>query len=135
MASHLITLSLSAVMAMSVLPARAQEQLDPTRPPIGIHTPSMEHHADGGGLQAVLISPTRRAAIINGQTVKLGGKYGNERLVALSEGRAVLQGEYGRRELRVFSAQGIHRSAEPHKPSKQKLRIKQARVAADKGKQ
>jgi MSHA biogenesis protein MshK len=132
MASYLITLSLSAAMAMSVMSAHAQEQLDPTRPPIGIRTPSVEYHADSGGLQAVMISPTRRAAIINGQTVVLGGNYGNERLIEVSEGRAVLENEHGRRELRVFSNLGMQRRAAA--PAKQHLRIKPAGVAADKGK-
>lgn len=132
MASRLIALTLGVGLAISAMSVNAQELRDPTRPPAGMNAPSADFRADGGGLQAVMISPTRRAAIINGQTIKLGDNYGNERLIEVSEGRAVLENEHGRRELRVFSNLGIqHRAAAP---AKQHLRIKPAGVAADKGK-
>lgn len=123
---------LGLALALAAHGAQAAALRDPTRPPAGMVVPGPAYQPDGGGLQAVLISPTRRAAIINGQTIRLGARYGDERLVAVSEGRAVLEGEHGRRELRVFANPGIQRRAAA--PAKQHSRIKPAGVAADKGK-
>ena len=69
---------------------------DPTRPPSGAGTEASEAEApadSGGGmtLQSVMISPTRKAAIINGQMVKLGDKYGDAVLVKVSENEVVLR--------------------------------------------
>jgi MSHA biogenesis protein MshK len=128
---NLALLTLALTLATNV--ANADVVRDPTQPPVGMVSTGPAYLPDGGELQAVLISPTRRAAIINGQTIQLGGRYRDERLVGVSEGRAVLQGEHGRRELRVFSNPGVQQNAAV--PAKQHLRIKPARVAADKGKQ
>ena len=64
---------------------------DPTRPPASFG--SSEPDAGGGGimLQSVLISPSQKAAIINGVLVPLGGKYGDAVLVEVSEKEAVLR--------------------------------------------
>jgi hypothetical protein len=96
---------LAWLAGFAAMPALAAEsQRDPTRPPPGValSTSTGSPGADGG-LQAVLISPQRRAAIINGQTIELGDSYDEERLVEVSEGRAVLQGRYGRRVLHLHS--------------------------------
>ncbi len=47
----------------------------------------------GGGLvlQSVMISSTRRAAIINGEMVKLGEKYGDAVLIKVAENEVVLK--------------------------------------------
>ena len=49
------------------------------------------------GLQSILISKTRRAAIIDGENVELGGKYGDAKLIEVNEGHVVLRGVQGRR--------------------------------------
>lgn len=133
MASHLNLGLLALALTVTTNAAQADAPRDPTQPPAGMVLPGPAYLPDGGELQAVLVSPTRRAAIINGQTIRLGGRYRDERLVEVSEGRAVLQGEHGRRELRVFSNPGVQQNSAA--PAKQHLRIKPARVAADKGKQ
>jgi hypothetical protein len=78
---------------------------DPTRPPANISAPvaaESEVESQPAGLQSVLISPTRRAAIIAGQTVELGGKYGAAKLIEVNESGVVLRGPHGRQVLSLF---------------------------------
>lgn len=91
-----------ALLWLGAMPliSSAQTLTDPTRLPAeltaipGAEVPS--------GLQSIIISPTRRAAIINGQTVELGGKTGDDRLIEVSESGVVLQGAKGRQVLTLF---------------------------------
>ena len=50
----------------------------------------------------MIIAPGRRAAIINGQTVEQGGKYGDARLVQVNEDSVVLHGPQGKQVLMLF---------------------------------
>ena len=59
------------------------------------------------GLQSVIVSSTRCAAIIDGKTVVLGAKYGSETLVDVTERGIVLQGEHGRRIMTLFPTVGM----------------------------
>lgn len=80
---------------------------DPTRPPAGMAgegspgAPAATAPA-GPVLQSVLIAPKRRAAIISGETVELGGKYQDAKLIRVSEGEAVLKTEQGLQTLKLF---------------------------------
>jgi hypothetical protein len=76
----------------------AEDLPDPTRPPssIFVHSEGVKAGREAvdyqtSGLHTVIISDTRRAAIIGGQTVELGGEYGNARLIEVNEGSVVLQ--------------------------------------------
>jgi MSHA biogenesis protein MshK len=74
--------------------ALAQVMNDPTRPPSGFMTGESEAATDTGGaimLQTVMISPTHKAAIINGVLVRLGEKYGDAVLVGVAENEVVLK--------------------------------------------
>jgi hypothetical protein len=75
--------------------AWAQLPNDPTRPPPGYDTaPAATGEAEGAGamtLQSVVISPTRKAAIISGVMVRLGEKYGDAVLVKVAENEVVLR--------------------------------------------
>ncbi|MBI2313151.1 MAG: hypothetical protein HYU77_11685 [Betaproteobacteria bacterium] len=87
--------------------AQAAEALpDPTRPPPGVAvpgpTPGIGAAPAGPVLQSVYLSATRRAAIIDGQVVELGGKLGDARLIKVSESEAVLKGPEGMQTLRLF---------------------------------
>ena len=62
------------------------------------------------GLQSVIISPQYRAAIINGETVKLGDKSGDSRLVEVRENSVVLQNAHGRRVLELFPKVNIKKN-------------------------
>lgn len=72
-------------------PAQTKPLVDPTRPP-SVSTESAGAPAvEGPRLQSVLISPTRRSAVISGTTVTVGARYGNARVEAISESAVVLR--------------------------------------------
>jgi len=89
--------------AISSASAWAQIATDPTRPPIGIAA-----EAPAGAvvnqLQSVMISPTRKAAIINGVVVELGGKYGDAVLMRVAEDEVVLKSGDSRQVLKLHPA-------------------------------
>jgi len=80
-----------------------EELPDPTRPPAIITIPATT--TGGGaptGLQSIIISKNRRAAIIDNETVELRGKHGDATLIEVSETGVVLQGAQGRQVLTLF---------------------------------
>jgi hypothetical protein len=92
-------------------PLHAEDLPDPTRPPAGIYAPVSRAGAGAAreatmyhssGLHLVIISKTRRAAIIDGKTVELGENHGNARLVEVNEGSVVLQRGQSRQVLTLF---------------------------------
>lgn len=88
------------VLSLSSAAAWGEDLLDPTRPPAAVATPagaSATEPPKPAGLQSVIISKNRSAAIIDGQTVELGGKYGDVRLIEVSDTGVILQGARGRR--------------------------------------
>jgi len=101
------------LLALSAIPAicSAQTLADPTQPPAELSARPGAAVAEPNDLQSIIISPTRRAAIINGQTVELGAKAGDVRLIEVSESGVVLQGEKGRQALTLFPNVKIHRKA------------------------
>lgn len=84
--------------------ASAESLPDPTQPPAGIMAPPVAdtEEEQPAGLQSIIISRNRRAAIIGGETVELGGKYGDARLIEVNEGSVVLKGTQGRQVLTLF---------------------------------
>ncbi len=90
-------------------PLHAEDFPDPTRPPASIFAPAagagtgqMETENRSSGLHSIIISETRRAAIIDGQTVELGGEHGDARLIEVNEGGVVLQRAQSRQVLTLF---------------------------------
>lgn len=81
---------LAALLLFATAAAGAQTRLaDPTRPPAAAEGGEA---APGGAtakpslrLQSVLISNTRKLAVIDGQTVPLGGEIGGATLTSVSE--------------------------------------------------
>jgi MSHA biogenesis protein MshK len=111
------------IVLLPVAEAGAQVD-DPTRPPHALQFPGDE---GGSALQSVLISDNRRAAIIGGQLVELGQKYGEATLVRVSESEVTLVKGRETQVLRLFP--GIEKTeltaqpapaapARPHKKSK-----------------
>lgn len=102
MAGILIRGSMWLALALIAAPALAQRVMaDPTRPPGSVVMDS-QAAADVSGpvLQSVLIPKKGRpVAVIGGQQVRLGEKYGESRLVRLSEREAVLEGPSGTERL------------------------------------
>ncbi|MDD2913866.1 MAG: hypothetical protein PHP70_00960 [Gallionella sp.] len=80
----------------------AEELPDPTRPPTSITLPAATAGSLPTGLQSIIISKTRRAAIIDGETVELRGKHGDATLIEVNENGVVLQGAQGRQVLTLF---------------------------------
>lgn len=104
--------SLFCLLSSVICPLAAEDFPDPTLPPAGINAASSGQGTAAvasqpvsparRGLQSIIISPERRAAIINGETVVLGEKVGGSKLVEVSESGVVLQGARGRQALALF---------------------------------
>ncbi len=100
------------LMCASSTAAIAQTLPDPTRPPDSVISPVDQPAARrDSGLQSLIISPTRRAAIINGQTVELGGMLGDAKLVEVNESYVVLRNAEGKQVLHMFDGVEIKRKA------------------------
>jgi MSHA biogenesis protein MshK len=78
-----------AVLVLACSAAGAQEVIDPTRPPQYVDSAG-NLEGSGTGLQSVFISDTRKAALIGGQLVELGKKYGDATLVRVAESEVTL---------------------------------------------
>jgi MSHA biogenesis protein MshK len=126
MATGLRALLVTLLACVPVI-AAAESLPDPTRPAIdlsgsagsGEGTPAQ---AAPPGLQTIIISPEYRAAIINGETVRLGGKVGDSRLVEVRESGVVLENAHGRRVLELFPKVSMKKNeaARPEKSGKEK---------------
>jgi MSHA biogenesis protein MshK len=75
---------------------------DPTRPPQSVQAPEAE--GAQSGLQSVLISDRGRAAVINGQLVEQGQKYGDATLTRVTESEVTLVSGRETKVLRLFPA-------------------------------
>jgi len=90
--------------ALFALPAAvAAELVDPTKPPASI-VGDVGTEADSGApvLQSVLIGAGRREAVINGQTVRVGQKYGEARVVKIAESEVILRTGKEMQVLKLF---------------------------------
>ncbi len=112
------SLRMLLTMLSCLLPqiAAAESLPDPTRPAIdfragvGDEADAAQAEAAPRGLQTIIISPHYRAAIINGETVRLGGKVGDSKLVEVRENSVVLQNAQGRRVMELFPKVGINKN-------------------------
>jgi hypothetical protein len=98
---------LSLMLTSLIWTGTAQAQgLDPTRPA------GNQVSAEGGsgvstpvesGVQTVILRPGgKSAAVINGQYVVVGGKFGDKRVLRITESEIVLKGESGREVIKVM---------------------------------
>jgi MSHA biogenesis protein MshK len=106
MAGYLVRILCGLCIALLHVAAVAEELADPTRPPAALAEPvagAVQKASEvPSGLQSIIISKTRRAAIIDGETVELGKRHGDARLIEVNEGSVVLQGTQGRQVLTLF---------------------------------
>lgn len=106
MAGYLVRILCGLCIALLHVAAVAEELADPTRPPAALAEPvagAVQKASEvPSGLQSIIISKTRRAAIIDGETVELGKRHGDARLIEVNEGGVVLQGTQGRQVLTLF---------------------------------
>jgi MSHA biogenesis protein MshK len=88
--SQVLAATLAMLLVSSAFAQRSASLVDPTRPPaVG---PAAEVVVpEGPRLQSVLISPTRRMAVISGKTVALGARFGDATVEAINEGSVVLK--------------------------------------------
>lgn len=109
-----LRISLYALLLCASLNVAAELLPDPTRPSIDLNAGSASEVVPtedvAHGLQSIIISPQYRAAIINGETVSLGGKSGDSRLVEVRESSVVLQNAQGRRVLELFPKVNIRKN-------------------------
>jgi len=117
---------LAAGMMAGAVPSYSQGILDPTRPPTAV---SSELPGEPGAsavpvLHSIKISPTERSAIIGGETVRLGGKFGDARVIKITDSEVVLRSAAGTETLRLYPDVNIRpvvkESAVSKKPSTKK---------------
>lgn len=107
MATSLIKIAVMAMLAGGSQISSADALPDPTRPAIdptgaGADAGDAKQVVSSEGLRTIIIALDRRSAIINGQQIPLGGKVGEERLMAVCEDSVVLQGMDGKREVSLY---------------------------------
>ncbi len=89
----------------SPLACAAEALQDPTRPPAELSMPQGGAEAlapKGPQLQSVRISTHQRSAIISGQRVKVGDRFGDTKVVIITENEVVLKGSSGMQTLKLF---------------------------------
>ncbi len=78
---------------------------DPTRPPGGQDPTGGATAPLDSGIQTVILRPGgQSAAVINGQYLRVGDKFGDKRVLKISESEVVLQGGNGREVLKLTPA-------------------------------
>lgn len=96
---------LAIALALGAAPALAADPLpDPTRPPSGWLSgdPSADAAAGGRRVQTVILPKRGKpVAVIGGQQVALGEKYGDATVVRITENEVVLESAAGRETLKV----------------------------------
>jgi MSHA biogenesis protein MshK len=102
-----LTLGIALAAVSGLACAAGEGELrDPTRPPQQVIQATAPASTDAPApepmLQSVLISGTRKSAIIDGERYKLGDTVSGARLVAIGEGEVVLIADGVRKTLRLF---------------------------------
>jgi MSHA biogenesis protein MshK len=80
----------------------AQGIPDPTRPPAALSSPAEPGAPLAPVLHSIKITPNEKTAIIGGETVKLGGRYGDARVVKITDSEVVLRSAAGTETLRLY---------------------------------
>lgn len=83
----------SALLLYAGLALMAHAYEDPTRPPdfAGTGADAQQLNVPAWQLSSILISPERRLAVINGQTVRQGEQIGNTRVIWISATEVTLR--------------------------------------------
>ena len=130
-------LVLAAMLTAWPLSGDAQVLNDPTRPPASVlsATPGVDAPSTGPVLQSVMISPTGRSAIIGGERVKQGGKYGDARVIRITENEVVLRSASGTETLRMYPEVTMKPVVPAPPISKKPVRKKRGPATNTRGKQ
>ncbi len=105
--SHFAWLRACAVCGFCMLaaaPAAAADILrDPTRPPPGLYAAEDGAEVETGPvLQSVRVAQGRYTAVISGETVRVGSRYGDARVVRIRETEVVLKTGNSLQTLKLF---------------------------------
>jgi MSHA biogenesis protein MshK len=94
---------LVCIAAVLLVPAaQGAPFADPTRPPDFAPADAAPGGSAGPRLESVLIAPDRRVAVIGGQQVRLGEKFGDGRIVRITESEVVIRTAEGTQTLKLF---------------------------------
>lgn len=104
---------LLSALSVAGTPAGAQLLSDPTRPPGNVQLVEAGESQPGAQLQSILISADRRLAVINGETVRQGGKYRDATVLRISEASVVLR--HTDRDERLDLLPGIEKQNRTHR--------------------
>ncbi|BAN36472.1 mannose-sensitive agglutinin (MSHA) biogenesis protein MshK [Sulfuricella denitrificans skB26] len=98
------TILFTLALGVGAAQALAAEMLpDPTRPPVEAGVVEFAGTAATGPvLQSVMIRPGHRTALISGQLVVEGERFGDAKLIKISESEVTLIGPEGRQVLKLF---------------------------------
>jgi MSHA biogenesis protein MshK len=97
--SRLLAASVCLLVACA---AQSAPFADPTRPPASSASDSdAAAPASGPRLESVLIAPDRRVAIISGQQVTVGGRFGEGEVVRITESEVVIRRSEGLQVLKL----------------------------------
>lgn len=87
----------------TAMPAQAENLPDPTRPPAALGANAGDAAVyQGPTVQSIYVSPSRREAVIDGQAVRPGDRFGSETVVGIAENAVVLREGKELRVLRLF---------------------------------
>ena len=108
----------AACFLMAAVSVMAETLTDPTRPPMVLNPALSGVPAANAGptLQSVLVSNGRRVAIISGKEVRVNGKFGESRVVRITDTEVVLRNGREVQTLKLFpdvekrKAQGVSRN-------------------------
>jgi len=116
-----LTISSLVLLGMglfSVSPTLSQGLVDPTKPPPSFGagetaTPGDQASQAGPVLQSVLLSASRKEAIISGKLVKVGDAVGEAKVVRISESEVVLRKGGELQTLKLFP--GVHKRVDSNR--------------------
>lgn len=118
MAGLVAVLELGVLLALAA-PVAAQGLTDPTRPPRQLTGDASSRAEPDNPLQSVLISGTRKAAVINGQVVPLGGMVGRARLIRVMPSEVTLDTGESLEVLKLFPGVQKAPGSETNSPNKE----------------
>jgi MSHA biogenesis protein MshK len=126
MDERLSALCFAAVVSLTASPVLAQAGLaglsDPTRPPTSAASQDEGATPDAARVQSILISPGRKVAVIDGQTVALGGRYGDATLVKIGVAEVTLKRGAQYETLHMFAGLGKDSGARAQQTAEEKPR-------------
>jgi MSHA biogenesis protein MshK len=100
-------LVLALALAAAACAAQAAPFADPTRPPLAPEAAKGGAALPGGPrLESVLIAPDRRLAVISGQQVTLGSRFGDGEVVRITESEVLIRKPDGEESLKLFAGGG-----------------------------